>query len=387
MKKFISICCVISFMLLAIFSAVDNKNMVYAVTELDVSAKAYIVSDDNGNVLFEKNADAKLQVASIVKLMTTLLTLESLDDGLITLQDKVVASEHAASMGGSQVFVDAYSEYMLGDMLKSVIVASANDASVVLAEYIAGNEENFVSRMNQRAKELKMDKTFYENSTGLPTPSQYSTARDTSILLKEVLKHNLYKNYSNIWMDELIHPSGRKTELVNTNKLIRYYKGCDGGKTGFTDEAGYCLSATAEKDGFRLISVCLGSESNQARFNDSAILFNYGFANFERKCILKANDILQKANVKLGVISNIGLGVNQDYYITTKKGKNDGIDISFNYDNNIMAPINKNDILGEITISKDGVVLDIIDLVALDSIEKINLLDSLSKIKDNWSIL
>lgn len=387
MKKFISICCVISFMLLAIFSAVDNKNMVYAVTELDVSAKAYIVSDNNGNVLFEKNSDAKLQVASIVKLMTTLLTLESLDDGLITLQDKVVASEHAASMGGSQVFVDAYSEYMLGDMLKSVIVASANDASVVLAEYIAGNEENFVSRMNQRAKELKMDKTFYENSTGLPTPSQHSTARDTSILLKEVLKHNLYKNYSNIWMDELIHPSGRKTELVNTNKLIRYYKGCDGGKTGFTDEAGYCLSATAEKDGFRLISVCLGSESNQARFNDSAILFNYGFANFERKCILKANDILQTANVKLGVISNIHLGVNQDYYITTKKGKNDGIDISFNYDNNIMAPINKNDILGEITISKHGVVLDIIDLVALDSIEKINLLDSLSKIKDNWSIL
>ncbi len=203
------------------------------------SSDSYILIDaDSDVVLASKNIEEKMQVASICKLMTCLLTIEKIEDGVINLNDDVVASEYACSMEGSQAFLDAGCKYKVSDVLKSVIVASANDGAVVLAELISGNENAFVSLMNNRAKELGMNNTVYANATGLPQPNQYSTALDTSIILKEIYKHDLYVKNSNIWIDNLIHPSGRKTELVNTNRLIKYYDKCKTGKTGFTDEAG-----------------------------------------------------------------------------------------------------------------------------------------------------
>ncbi len=280
MKKiYISICCVLLCIVSSIFSL--NVGFVSAEQELDINAKSALLMDYNsGDILFEKNSNERVQVASIVKLMTILLTLEEIENGNLNLGEKLTTSEESSGMGGSQVFIDPYSDYTIEEMLKSVIVASANDASVALAEKISGSEEVFVKKMNKRAQELALNDTFYVNASGLPAPEQYSTAHDTAILLKEVLKHKEYFAYSTIWIDSLTHPSGRETELVNTNKLIRYYKGCDSGKTGSTDEAGYCLSASAEKAGMRLIGVVLGAKTGTDRFNETSKLLNFGFKLF-----------------------------------------------------------------------------------------------------------
>ena len=194
--------------------------------DLSVDAKSAILIDyDSGEVLFEQNPDEKVQVASIVKLMTILLTFFFFEAGNLSLDEMLTTTENASSMGGSQVFIDPFVDYSVEDMLKSVIVASANDASVALAEKISGTEEAFVKKMNQRAKELGLNDTVYVNASGLPEPGQYSTARDVAKLTKEVLKIKDYFNYSTIWMDKLTHPSGRETEVVNTNELLRYFKG------------------------------------------------------------------------------------------------------------------------------------------------------------------
>ena len=228
-----------------------------------------------------------MPVASICKLMTSLITLEKLDSSEFKLTDCLVASEHACSMEGSQAFLDVGSSYSVSDLLKSVIVASANDSAVVLAEAISGNENAFVIEMNKRAKELGMNNTVYANATGLPSPNQYSTAMDTSLILREIVKHKLFVDYSNIWMDTLVHASGRETELVNTNRLIKYYSNCKAGKTGFTDEAGYCLVSMATNENLNLIAVTLNCDKPQDRFKESMDLFNYGFANYENVLIIK----------------------------------------------------------------------------------------------------
>ena len=388
MKKILTICSVL-LCFFATICCINNTNKCYANAnnEIDVTGKSYVIVDYNSaNVLVEKNADAKLQVASIVKLMTTLLTLEELDKGNINLDDKCVASEYASSMGGSQAFVDAYAEYTVKDMLKSVIIASANDSSVVLAEHIAGSEDSFVKKMNSRAKELGLSNTLYTNCTGLPSANQYSTAKDTALLLKEVMKYDIYKKFSTIWMDELVHQSGRKTELVNTNKLIRYYKGCNGGKTGFTDEAGYCLCASAEKNGFKLICVCLGSKSNQDRFNDCAKLFNYGFANFESKPILKANEAVYSDSIKFAKQEISNFSINRDICITTRKGESSNVEIKYVLSDSLSAPIRKNQICGQVLVIKNGVVIETLDLLAMEDIEKVNFIDNLHTIIDNWTI-
>ena len=276
----------ISILLFAMFAGLFEFKTSDIVTKAEVgieSKSACLMDFKSGEILYEKNPHEKLPVASMVKMMTILLTLENLEEGRISLDDKVFTSEKAAGMGGSQVFIDPYQDYLLSDLLKSVIMASANDGSVALAEYISGSENNFVKQMNKRAKELGMNDTNYVNSTGLPAPEQYSSAYDSALVLSEVVKYDTYHNYSTIWMDKLIHPSGRVTELVNTNRLVKYYQGCDGGKTGSTDEAGCCLSASAVRDDMRLISVIVGAENSSKRFNECSELFNYGFSNFESK--------------------------------------------------------------------------------------------------------
>ena len=289
--------------------------------DLSVDAKSAILIDyDSGEVLFEQNPDEKVQVASIVKLMTILLTFEEIEAGNLSLDEMLTTTENASSMGGSQVFIDPFVDYSVEDMLKSVIVASANDASVALAEKISGTEEAFVKKMNQRAKELGLNDTVYVNASGLPEPGQYSTARDVAKLTKEVLKIKDYFNYSTIWMDKLTHPSGRETEVVNTNKLIRYFKGCDGGKTGSTDEAGYCLTATAERGGMRFIAVVLGAKDATLRFNETSKLLTYGFANFENKQIISSGESLIEAEILRSKVKTVPVYAAEDYYVVSRKG-------------------------------------------------------------------
>lgn len=384
MKKiFISICCILLCIVPSIFGS--TMHFVSAEAELSVNAKsAFLMDYNSGNVLFEQNADEKVQVASIVKLMTILLTFESLERGEITLNEMMTTSESASGMGGSQVFIDPYVEYSVEEMLKSVIVASANDASVALAEKLSGSEESFVKQMNTRAKELGLKDTVYVNASGLPEPGQYSTARDVAKLTKEVLKHKDYFNYSTIWMDSLTHPSGRETEVVNTNKLIRYFKGCDSGKTGSTDEAGYCLSASADRGGMRLIGVVLGAKTGTDRFNETSKILNYGFNHFENKQIVSTDQQIAEVQVSRGKIKTVSVYASEDFYGVIRKGENPNYEISIESPTKIKAPLNKGDKVGTITVSREGVVIKQIDLIVAQNIDRLTYWDGLREIVSNW---
>lgn len=383
MKKiFISICCVLCFCIIPLISTTQTN---FAKAYNSMTAKSYILVDYNsGEVLKENNADEKLPIASMVKMMTLLLTFEEMDKGNLDLNTKITTTENASGMGGSQVFIDPYVTYLAEQLIKSVIMASANDASVALAEHISGSEETFVKKMNEKAKSLGMSNTLYANCTGLPEPEQYSSARDVSILMNELLKHDVYFKYSTIWMDELVHPSGRKTELVNTNKLTRYYKGCDAGKTGSTSEAGYCLCASAKRGDMRLISVVIGAKTGQDRFNESAELFNYGFVNFENKNIVSSNESLGKIEVKKAKINEVDYYAEKSFYGLCKKGDADAFKTEINIDKSVSAPLKSGDKIGTITVIKDGQVKEEINIIVKDDVNVISYRDSIKKIASNW---
>lgn len=353
----------------------------------DMSAKSYVVIDQSGNVLIEKNAEEKREVASICKLMTTLLTLESIDNGVITEDTEFVASTKACNAEGSQAFLDPNSKYAVRDLLKSVIVASANDSAIVLAEGICGSEDNFVNLMNKRAKELGMTNTLYNNSTGLPALEQYSTALDTAKLLNVVSKYDLYREDCKIWMDKLIHSSGRETELVNTNRLIKYYEYCNTGKTGFTDEAGYCLSSTATKDNLKLTCVVLGCNSSANRFKESVELYNYCYANYQNSKVLSREiEFNDRVKVLNGVVDNVSIRPLDDYYYTQSKLDKKDVKIKLDLPEVIKAPINQGDVLGNALVIVEGEVVAEVPVVANETVAKQKYDDILNKIINRFNI-
>ncbi|MBQ2864877.1 MAG: D-alanyl-D-alanine carboxypeptidase [Clostridia bacterium] len=352
------------------------------------TSDSYVLLDsDSGTILVSKNAEEKLPVASICKLMTSLITLEKLDSGALDLNTQVLASEHACSMEGSQAFLDAGSSYSVSELLKSVVVASANDSAVALSEAISGSESAFVLEMNKRAKELGMNNTIYANATGLPAPNQHSTAMDTSIILKEIAKHDLYVKYSNIWMDTFTHPSGRQTELVNTNRLIKYYSNCKTGKTGFTDEAGYCLASSASNGNLNLIAVTLKCDKAQDRFKESMDLYNYGFANFENKKLIDSSvPLTEQIKVSGGKVNYANCKFKNDFSVVTKKGTNKKYDIKIDLINSVKAPQTLGSKVGNATIVKDGKVVGEVEIVLADNLEKQGFKDILNKMAKNWAI-
>ena len=359
--------------------------VVFASTDNEVSSKSACLMDyASGAVLFEKNSHDSMPIASMVKMMTILLTVEDIENNQFALTDIVTTTENAAGMGGSQVFLDPYVNYSVEDLLKSVIVASANDASVALAEHISGSEQAFVKRMNKRASELGMNDTNYVNCTGLPAPEGYSSSYDSVLILKQLAGHDLYHKYSTIWMDEITHPSGRKTGLANTNRLIRYYNGCDGGKTGSTNEAGCCLAATAKRDEMRLISVIIGAKDSQTRFNEASQLFNYGFANFENMLLVDANQELSCLPVSKGKVESASLYANESFSALLKKGEENPYTVQMQMPSKIKAPLKAGQSAGKIVISKNGVIVKEIDMVSHENIEKMSYLDSLKKVCENW---
>lgn len=356
-----------------------------AKAEIDLQSKsACLMEYSSGEILFAKNEKEHLPVASMVKMMTILLTLEEIDNGNLTLDTMITTSENASGMGGSQVFIDPYVEYKTDDLLKSVIMASANDASVALAEHMSGSEKTFAIKMNNRAKELGMNDTNYVNCTGLPAPEQYSCAYDSAILLKEVSSHELYHKYSTIWMDELLHPSGRKTELVNTNRLIRYYEGCDGGKTGSTNEAGCCLSASAKRNDMRLVSVIVGAANSQTRFNECSALFNYGFANFESRSLVDNTTSCQTLPVTKGKVAEVDVYAKENFAVVLKKGEKGGYEVTYALPSNIKAPTKAGDAVGKAIVSKDGVVVKEVELVVKENLEKLSYKNCIDKIVAGW---
>lgn len=372
-------------LLVPIIAFQSTSTIARAEGEVELTCKsACLVDYSSGKMLYTHNPKEHLPIASMVKMMTILLTLEEFDKGTLTEDTMITTSENASGMGGSQVFIDPYVEYSAGDMLKSVVMASANDASVALAEHISGSEKAFVVKMNEKAKELGMNDTYYVNCTGLPSPEQYSCAQDCAIVLKEVAEHELYHKYSTIWMDELVHPSGRKTELVNTNRLIRYYDGCDGGKTGSTNEAGCCLSASAKRNNMRLISVIIGASNSQTRFNECTKLFNYGFANFESKNIVDMSNPIINLPVSKGKIDNVDLYAKENYSVVVKKGDKSNLDLTIENPKKISAPAKHNDVVGKAIISDNGLVVKEIDLILKTDIEGLSLKDCFDKVVEAW---
>lgn len=388
MKRIFSLCCVLCFLILAISGGLlrgaVSADVEKTDSKFDVKA-AYLVDYESGHVLYEQNAQEHLPVASMVKLMTILLTFEEIDAGRLSLDDKITTSENASGMGGSQVFIDPHVEYKCEDLLKSVIVASANDASVALAERISGTEEDFVVLMNKRAKELGMLDTNYVNCTGLPAAGQYSCARDIATLDRVVISHKDYFNYSTIWMEDLVHPSGRKTGLVNTNKLIRYFKGCDCGKTGSTSEAGYCLTASAKRGDMRLVGTIIGAKDSKSRFNETSKLLNFGFSNFTNKKIVDKNDLLGALKVNKSKTKSINVSPQNDFYAITKKGGNEIYEIKIEMPSEIAAPVRIGQNVGKVLVIKDNEVVEEIPLIAKESADKLNYSDALSEVIQNWA--
>jgi len=371
-------------LLVAICSGIiQNNNLAYA-EEFDLTAKSAILLDyDSGTIIYEKEKSKKLPVASMVKLMTIYLTFKNIDEGVIQLDQKLTSSENASGMGGSQVFIDPYVEYSVEDLLKSVIMASANDASVVLAEGISGSEAAFVDLMNNTAKQLGMNNTLYCNCTGLPAPEQYSCAEDCAILLKQILNYETYHKYSTVWMDNLTHPSGRKTELVNTNKLVRYLEGCDSGKTGSTSEAGYCLTASAKRNNMRLISVVIGAKTGNDRFKESTNLLNYGFANYQNKQLLSKEVIVgevatSKCKQQIAQIIPI-----EDFFAFDKKGNASNYVVTYELPEKI-KPTKCGQEIGSAIVSKDGKVIKTVPLTVKTDVEGMSFKDNFKSILENW---
>ncbi len=346
----------------------------------EAPTKASILIDmDSNQILHDQNAYDHMPVASIVKLMTIMLVFEEIDAGNISLNDNVTVSENASSMGGSQIFLDANCEYNLGELLKSVIVCSANDSSVALAEFIAGSEEQFVARMNSKLKEMNLANTNYENCTGLPSDNQYSCAYDVSQILRVVLTYNKYHEYSSIWLEEFKHPSGRTTEMTNTNRLSRFYQGCIGGKTGSTNEAGYCLAVGAERNSLRLIAVTLGADTTKNRFKSASDLLNYGFANYESYKVDTSNLV----NIVLKDGSTLDTSIQGNCSILTKKGVTPEYSIS-TYLPNKITECEAGQEIGHIDIIVNNQIYSTLTVVSNQTVEQPSFIDNLKDITEDF---
>lgn len=352
---------------------------VYAAEDYAMGAKSAILIDStSGKVLFEKNADEKLAPASMTKLGSMLMIMEAIDNGNLKLDDKVTISEEAANMGGSQVFLEAGEVYTVHDLLKGVAIASGNDAVVALAEKVAGSQGEFVEMMNKRFKEIGAKNTNFVNAHGLDAEGHYSTARDMSIIAQELLKHEKILEYTSIYEEYLEKNDGTKTWLVNTNKLVRFYNGVDGLKTGYTTTAGYCLTATAKKDNFRLISVVMGEETSENRSSDTVKLLNYGFNTYKINTIKTQDEILGKVRVEGGKNDYANIVLLEDA-TELLKNTDEVNEYKFNLKvNKIKAPVKHGDIVGSAeVIDQDGNIIDEVDVTVKEDVKKANLLDYL----------
>ncbi|MBR6766809.1 MAG: D-alanyl-D-alanine carboxypeptidase [Clostridia bacterium] len=349
-------------------------------------ASAMLVEMDSGQVIFSKDADQQRPVASVVKVMTILLTLEMLESGRLTADTVVTVSEDAAGMGGSQVLLDVGEKQTIATLLKSTIVGSANDAAVALAEVMYGSEKICADQMNARALELGMMNTHFVNCTGLPADGQYTTAHDVAIMFREVVSHPLYFEYAGIWLDEVDHGDGRKTQLANTNKLIRLYDGCDGGKTGSTNEAGYCVAATAHRGDMRLIAVVLGADEGKKRFDAAAEMFDYGFANYRRYPVArKGTRIRGLLPVTGGTEEGVPLMLNGDLTLLVLKGTEQSIKLVPTLPESLPAPVHSGQTVGHVSVDVEGRSVAEIPVITCGEVGAKGLMPGLRRIIAHWT--
>ena len=356
----------ISLLLAVVILLLSLPMSVGAVSDSDLTApSAILVDSENFNILYEKNSHEQRSVASITKVMTVLLIMEDIEKGKISLTDTVTASAHAASMGGSDIWLEEGEQMYLDDMLKATRVASANDAAVALAEYTEGSEDAFVKRMNNRAKDLGMKDTVFKNCNGLDEEGHISSAYDVALMSAELIKHTKVFDYTSIWLDFL---RDGKTQIVNTNKLLKSYNGITGLKTGTTDDAGSCISASAKRDGLSLIAVVLGSDSGTDRFKDASILLDYGFNNYS--VIIPKEKKLPKVKVNKGMESEVEVYSNPPKSVLVSKGSDSEIIVKVDLPKKIDAPVEKDKKIGEITYSINNKVVQKTDIRCKKSVEE-----------------
>ncbi|MBP3951038.1 D-alanyl-D-alanine carboxypeptidase family protein [Bacillus suaedae] len=329
------------------------------------ATSAIVIERDTGEVIFEKNSNEQLPPASMTKIMTMLLIMEALEKGSIKYDDMVRTSEYAASMGGSQVFLEPGEEMSVTDMLKAIAVASGNDASVAMAEHIAGTEDEFVSMMNDKAKQLGLENTNFVNVNGLPAENHYTTSYDLAMISKELLKYEDITKFTGIYEDYLRKDSDDPFWLVNTNKLVKFYPGVDGLKTGFTREAMYCLTATAEKDGMRIITVIMGAPSPKERNAQITSMLDYAFSQYQTHKLYDRDHVMADVKINKGDKDQVPAVTSESVSILTKKGvKIDDVEERLEFEEDLRAPIKKGEPIGKLIVEKEGEILSETDLLA-----------------------
>lgn len=349
------------------------------------SGSAILIEQNSGQILYEHNIHEQLRPASVTKVMSILLIMEAIDSGKITLEDKVPCSSNASSMGGSQIWLNETEELTVNEMLKAICVVSANDCTVAMAEFLAGSQEAFVEKMNQKAKELGMNDTCFKNCHGIDEDGHVTSSYDIALMSRELLtKHPSITNYSSLWMDSL---RDGKSELVNTNKLIRNYQGATGLKTGSTSLALYNLSASATRNGLSLIAVIMKAPSTKVRFSEAQKLLDYGFNNYSYKELAKKEDSIKKVAVTKGVESEINAIFKDDFGTLLKKGEDKNISQNISIDENLSAPILKGQKIGEVNFTLDGKVIGTVDVIADKEIKKNGLMNMVSYLYKNWFCL
>ena len=350
---------------------------------LNLESESYILIEQNsGQILYEHNSHEQLRPASVTKVMSILLIMEALDNGQISLEDKVPCSEKASKMGGSQIWLDVREELTVNEMLKAICVASANDCTVAMAEFLAGSEEAFVEKMNNRAKELGMNDTCFKNCHGLDTDGHITSSYDISLMSRELLKnHPSITKYTTIWMDSL---RDGKSVLTNTNKLIRNYKGATGLKTGSTGLALYNLSASATRDNLSLIAVIMRAPSTKVRFSDAQKLLDYGFNQYSYSQLAKKRNILTQLPVSKGVNSSVNAVFGEDAGSLLKKGNSRNIEQVVSLPESINAPVRKGEQLGKVDYILEGQTICSVPIVADEDVKQINLSNMMEFVFFNW---
>ena len=358
------------------------ENVIPNKIELDLDCKSAILLEaDTGTILYEKNSHEKLRPASVTKVMTLLLIMESIDSGKISLTDMVSCSERARKMGGSQIWLNETEQLSVNDMLKAICVVSANDCSVAMAEFVAGSEEMFVEMMNKRAKELGMSDTNFVNCHGIDEDNHVTSAYDIGIMSRELINHEKILEYSSIWMDSL---RDGKSELVNTNKLIRFYEGANGLKTGSTSLAKYNLSAAAKRNDMQLIGVVMCAPTSAERFEDAKKLLDYGFANFAVNVLDKEGTSVGTTEVSRGESENVEGIVKENMTLLGEKGLSKNVERKVDF-YTVRAPINAGDKIGDIIYLKDGVEVLKGDIVAKEKVEQVKLITIYTRILNMWA--
>lgn len=368
---------------------VSQTQMVNAENKLQIDAKSALLMDyDSGEVVFKTNENEKLPIASMTKIMTLLIAFDEIEEGKLALDEDITISQFAASMGGSQAFLNAGDTYKVSELLKSIIVASANDSCVAIAERIAQTVDGFVQLMNEKAKNLGMNNTNFVNCTGLPVDNHYSSGLDVGLMMRALLRHNEYYNYSKVWLYDIEHNGGRKTTLTNTNKLVRFYQGCDGGKTGYTVEAGHCLSCTAKRNDLRLISVVIGSKDSKSRFKNTSALLDYGFGSFEnRKVVSCEKPLAEQISVRKGKEKVLEVIPENDVFLFSKKtDKKADYSLKVELNSYAKAPISKGEAVGKLHVIKNGNVVKSVNILSNQDIEKSAVFDNFKTIVDNWQV-